>query len=303
MPVGFYLLQLGRLYVWTRNSVVDADFNFDFRSTGVLADSNTTMTFDLTHLRAWQSTDLFEVVCPNNAAFDLFPGTVGETAFTGTFLYIGNLSDASLGDQYYMFQLMTQDLKGFPFVSLGRFIAPKKFTQQQSSDTDIDGKLKTIPQTGKFEANINGADLAAQTLAANPNAVMVDTSVDVDAYPGTMAKGFGTSTPDLVGHSTGTGQLPFLTSNGDLGQVLYGNPFPPAKWTLFTGYSYSAVTTYTAPGATNGTDITSTVQDHTITLPTKHSPVTPLVGVVRNPSINGMKFFQNLIGVGSIPLL
>ncbi|HXM22284.1 MAG TPA: hypothetical protein VN948_13590 [Terriglobales bacterium] len=302
VPVGFYLLRLGSFYVWTRNSVVDADFHWDFRSTGVMADSNSTMTFDLTHLRAWRSTDFFEVVCPNNAAFDLFPGTVGETTFTGTFPYIGNLSDASLGDQYYMFQLMTQKVKGYSFTALGRYIAPPKFTQQQGSDTAIDGRLRTIAQTGKFEANVNGADLAAQTMAANPKAVMTDTTILLDVYPGTMAKGFGTSTPDLVAYNFGTGE-PFITTNGDLGQILYGNPFPPAKWPLFASYSYAAATTYVAPGATNGAPITSLVLDYNPTLPTSQSPMTPLVGVVQNPSINGRNFFQDRIGVGSIPLL
>ena len=302
VPAGFYLLQLGRLYLWTRNSVVDADLNQDYRSTVVPADSNTTMTFDLTNLRAWRSTDFFEVVCPNNLSFDLFPGTVGETTFTGTFPYVGDLSDASQGDQYYMFQLMTQKVKGYPFTALGRYIAPPQFTQQQGSDTPIDGKLKTIPQTGKFEANINGADLTAQTMAANPNAVMTDTTIALDVYPGTMANGFNTDTPDLVAYNFGTGQR-FITTNGDLGQVLYGNPFPPKKWTLFAGYAYAAATSYTAPGATNSAPLGSVVQDFTTTLPSATSPMTPLVGVVQKPSINGKKFFQDRTGVGTIPLL
>lgn len=302
VPAGFYLLQIGRLYLWTRNSVVDADLNQDYRSTVVAADNNTTMSFDLTNLRAWRSPDSFEVVCSDNASFDLYFAAVGDTTFTGTFPYFGDLSDASQGDQYYMFQLMTQKVKGVPFAALGRFIAPPKFTQAQGSDTLIAGKLKTIRQTGKFEANINGADLTAQTMAANPNAAMTSTSVLLDVYPGTMAKGFSTATPDLVAYGFAPG-TPFITTNGDLGQVRYGNPFPPKKWTLFAGYSYSAATNYTAPGATNSTPLASLVEDLTTTLPSTTSPMTPLVGVVQKPSINGKKFFQDQTGVGMTPLL
>lgn len=302
VPSGFYLLQLGHLYVWTRNSVVDADFDADFRSTAVTANSDTTLTFDLTNLRSWQSTDSFEVVCSNNASFDLYAANVGDTTLTGTFPYVGQLSDASQGDQYYMFQLMTQKAKGYPFQGLGRYIAPPKFTQAQDSDTQIDGKLKTIAQTGKFEANINGGDLATQTLAANPGAALVGTGIVLDVYPGSMAKGFSTATPDLVAYDF-VPTDPFITSNGDLGVIKYGNPFPPKKWTLFAGYTYSAATNYTAPGATNSAPLNSFVQDFTTMLPSKTSPMTPLVGVVQKASINGKKFFQNQTGVGMTPLL
>jgi hypothetical protein len=302
VPSGFYLLQLGSIYLWTRNNVVDADFQRDFRSTVVGADSDTTLTFDLTHLRSWQSTDSFEVVCSNNVSLDLYSANVGDTTFTGTFPYIGNLSDGSLGDQYYMFQLMTQTVKGYPFSALGRFIAPPKFTQQQGSDTMINGRLKTIRQTEKFEANVNGADLAFQALAANPNATLTGTSIFLSVYPGSMAKGFSTATPDLVSYDYVAG-VPFITTNGDLGQVRYGNPFPPKKWPLFVSYSYTATTTYTAPGATNSAPLGSNVVDFTTNLPSATSPITPLVGVAQKPLINGKNFFQDRTGVGTIPLL
>lgn len=61
---------------------MNADFIVDERSNGVPADENTTVTFDLTNLHAWQSTDFFEMVCTNTGAINVFPGTVGETSFT-----------------------------------------------------------------------------------------------------------------------------------------------------------------------------------------------------------------------------
>jgi hypothetical protein len=110
----------------------------------VQADPSTTVTFDLTNLHKWQQTDFFEMVCPNNAAFNFFFGTVGETTFTGTFPYFGALSMGSEGDQYHIAQLITQNLGGYPFTGLGRYIAPHEFTQAQGSNTPIDGMLKTI---------------------------------------------------------------------------------------------------------------------------------------------------------------
>src|ERR1700680_3327183 len=122
VPSGFYLLQIGSSYVWTSHTVVDADSIADYRSDIVKADPNTTtVTFDLTSLHLWQQTDLFEMVCPNNTAFDFFPGTVGETTFTGTFPYFGALSVGSEGDQYYVAQLITQNLGSYPFTALGRY--------------------------------------------------------------------------------------------------------------------------------------------------------------------------------------
>jgi hypothetical protein len=301
VPSGFYLLQLGSLYLWTSNTVVDADFNADLRSDTVHADQNTMVTFDLTNLNVWESTDFLEMVCPNNGAFDLFFGTVGETAFTGTFQYFGNLSVGTEGDQYYVFQLITQSVNGYPFTALGRYIAPAKFTQAQSSDTPINGELRSIVQKHTFEANINGADLAAQALAANPKAVLVDTGIYLDVYPGSLAKGETTSTPDLIAYNFGTGQ-PFITTNGDLGPVHYGNPFP-STWPLWDLYQWLAVTQYTAPGATNSTGIATDASGNNPNLPTSTSPITPLVGVVGNPSINHKNFFTDRKGVSTTPTL
>jgi hypothetical protein len=301
VPSGFYLLQLGGAYLWTSNTMVDADFNSDFRSDTVQADQNTTVTFDLTHVNAWQNTDFLEMVCPNNAAFDLFPGTTGETTFTGTFPYIGSLSVGSEGDQYFVFQLITQSVNGYPFTALGRYIAPPKFTQAQSSDTPINGKLRSIIQKHTFEANINGADLATQALAANPKAVLVDTGIYLDVYPGSLAKGETTSTPDVVAYNFGTGQ-PFITTNGDLGPVRYGNPFPSA-WPLWDLYQWLVVTRYTAPGATKGIGIATDAYGNNPKLPTSTSPIKPLVGAVHRPSINHKNFFADRTGVGTTPTL
>jgi hypothetical protein len=300
VPSGFYLLQLGGIYLWTSNTTVDADYNSGDRFDTVLADQNTTVTFNLTNLHAWQDTDFFEMVCPNNGSFENFVGTAGLTTLDGTFPYVGNLSVGSEGDQYYLIQLITQNIGGFPFIAAGRYLAPPKFTQAQGSDTPINGRLKTIPQTHKFEANINGADLAAQALAANPKATLDATVTGVDVYPGSLAKGENTATPDLVGYDFGNSAL--ITTNGDLGPVSYGNPFP-SKWPLFDFYTWQAYTIYTAPGATNGAPILTSALAYDTKLPTSTKPIKPLVGVLRNPSINHKNFFADHTGVSTTPTL
>ncbi len=301
VPSGFYLLQLGGTFLWTKNTVVDADFNAGYRSDTVQADQNTTVTFDLTNLNAWQTTDFFEMLCPNNLTFDLFFGTAGETTLTGTFPYSGSLSLGTEGDQYDLAQLITQNVGGFPFTGLGRYKAPAKFTQEQGSDTPINGRLRTIAQNHAFEANINGADLTAQALAANPKAVLVDTTVGLDVYPGSVEKGENTAAPDLVLYNFFS-RLPLITTNGDLGQVVYGNPYP-SKWPLFDFYQWFAQTNYTAPGATNSVPIFTRAAGNNITLPTSTNPITPLVGVVSEPSINHKNFFVDRTGVGTTPTL
>ena len=172
-----------------------------------------------------------------------------------------------------------------------RYVAPPQFN----------GRLKTITQNHTFEANINGADLAAQALAANPKATLIDTSVYLDVYPGSLAKGENTSTPDVVAYNFGTGQS-FITTNGDLGPVHYGNPFP-STWPLWDLYQWLVVTRYTAPGATNGIGIATEAFGANPKLPTSTSPIKPLVGTVHNPSINHKNFFTDRTGVGTTPTL
>jgi hypothetical protein len=299
VPTGLYLLQIGAQYVWTSHTMVDADYFADYRSDIVPANSSTTITFDLTNLHSWQQTDFLELVCPNNLTFEgPFPGTVGETTFTGTFPYLGYLSVASKGDQYYIGQLITQNLGGYSFTGLGRYLAPRKFNQAQGSNTPINGRLRTIAQNHKFVANINGADLAAQALAANPAAVLVNTSVGLSVYPGSFAHGQTTNTTDLVIQQSS----PFLMTNGNLGQVSYGDPYP-SKWPKYLGYSWLATTSYTAPGATNSATLLTFTYGITLKLPTASSPVKPLVGVVQSPLVNGKSFFTNQTGVGLTPIL
>jgi hypothetical protein len=307
VPTGYYLLQVGTSFLVTNSTVVDEDFAYGYRSNGVPANSRTELTFDLANLESWQSNDVFEMVCPNNGAYTEFYETVGATAFTGTFPYAPfiteDLSNASQGDRYAILQLSTQDLKGYPFVGLSRSFFPPKFTQAQGSNTPVNGQLTTVPQAHEFEANINGADLTAQVLAANPKATLVGTDVYLDPYPGSLAKWAGTSTPDLVAYSLSWfSVVPNITTNTDFGKVFYGNPFPPT-WPLIAGYAWFGQTGYVAPGATNGTFLLNFVDGSSTTLPTSASPMKPMVGGVTTPTIGGQNFFTDQTGVGLTPSL
>lgn len=303
VPDEYYLLQLGSTYLWTGNSVVDADYFAAYRSDVVYADyPNTLLTFDLTNLEGWQSTDMFEMACPNNDSFLFFPGTVGETTFTGTFNYgpsNANLSNAAEGDQYFLTQLSTQLVGGLPFTALSRWLAPPKFTQAQNSNTAINGTLATYAQTNTFEANINGADLLAQAMASNPNAILYAWQIGLEPSPGNFSHGQTGSLPDFVIYNG-----PPITTNGDLGPVFYGNPYPSSQWTAVADYGYFASTSYTAPGATNSSSLGAATYVTTTNLPSASNPMKPLVGVPQNPLINGQNFFDdNQTGVGLTPAL
>jgi hypothetical protein len=303
VPSGSYLLQLGSTYLATASSSVDADFIEDYRGKEVIADPNTTtLTFGLTNLNTWQSTDVLEMVCPNNAFYQTFGTTDGSTSFVGTFPDGGPLSDGSQGDQCYILQLSTQSVAGYPFTAANRGFLVPKFQQQNGTDTQIDGKLSTIAETHSFEANISGADLTAQALAANPNAKLFNTALDLDVYPGSLARGDNTSTSDVILYDARSGQ-PFITTNGDLGPIAYGNPFPPSSFHLFDFYAWRTRTNYVAPGATNGVLLPAAALGFNTSLPSATRPIKPLIGVVANPRINGGDFFTDQTGVSSTPVL
>ena len=302
VPKGPYLLRLGGQYLWTSNTKVNADYYYRSRSSAAAPVNDTTLTFNLTNLNLWQDTDFFELIDPNSAAFGLFPGVTGETTFTGTFPYTSALNDSTQGDKTYFLQLITQPLGGYPFVAAGRYFKPSNFFQTDGGDTAVSGKLKSVTQNQTFRANISGAYLAAQALAVNPRAVLTETTVALDAYPGSLAKGWLTSCPDLVAYSLGTAETPMLTVDQDFGDVLYGNPFPQG-WPLFAIYQYNAATTYLAPGATNPVAIPSSVDGNTTILPAEGSPLQPLVGPVTNPTVGGFNFFAFESGIGLTPTL
>jgi hypothetical protein len=302
VPKGYYLLRLAGQYLWTRNTVVNADYWQAYRSTAAAPENPTSLTFDLANLNAWQDTDFFEIVDPNSGAFQLFPGVAGETSFTGTYDYVTNLNDYTQGDKTYFLQLITQPLGGFNFAAAGRYFAPENFVQTDGSNVTLSGTLKTVAQNQTLRVNIDGADLAAVALGANPGAVLAETMIAFDVYPGSLSKGHLTSAPDLVAYSIGTGETPMLTVNQDFGDIFYGNPFPK-NWTPFMAYQYNALTTYLAPGATYPTQLMSIVSGATTKLPSQTSPVHPMVGTVLNPLVGGNNLFADQSGIGLTPTL
>jgi hypothetical protein len=301
VPYGFYLLQLGNRYIWTRNTVLNADFDYSYRSTRALADPNTTLTFRLANLTSWQSADNLEVVDPSTAAFDLYSASVGQTKLTGTFPYYNYLSDATQGDQTYVLQLATQEVGGYSFGSAARALALRNLTEIDGADTTLAGWLRPIQQNKAFRANIKGADLAAQALAANPIATLTSTMIALDVFPGDFSRGQTTSTPDLVAYDL-NGEMNLLTVNADLGTVRYGNPFP-TNFPLFVVYQYNASTSYVAPGAASSVALATYAYGYTPALPTGTSPIRPMVGVVTNPSVSGADFFTERTGIGLTPTL
>jgi hypothetical protein len=174
-------------------------------------------------------------------------------------------------------------------------------TQLDGVDTTIAGWLLPVSQTRAFRANIAGADLTAQALAANPGANLTSTGVALDVYPGSLAKGFVVSTPDLVAYDLNNDVTP-LAANRDLGDVMYGNPFP-RSFPLFVIYSYQAQTNYLLPGTTQSGAITTFAYGYTPVLPTATTPIAPMVGTVGNASINGGDFFADHSGIGFSPTL
>ena len=302
VPGGYYLLAVGGFYLWTQNSTVHLDTYADSRPNPAQADPSTTsVTFDLTNINTWQTDDTLEMVAPNNATYLSFGEAAGANKFTGTYSYGGSLSDASLLDHYYVTQLITQPVGGTPFVALGRYFAVPKFTQADGSDTPIQGAMRTIPQTLQFEANFNAGDITTAAKAISAKGSLSDTSVFLDAFPGSLASGFVTASPDLVGYSLGNG-LPFLTSNLDYGPVFYGDPFP-VGWPLFIGYIWSVNVPYVAPGATSSTTLFGSSFGFTTTQPTSTQSLPLLVSGPTTPTVNGQSFASNLKGIGLTPQL
>jgi len=302
VPKGFYLLRLGGQYLWTSNTKVNADYFSGSRSTATPPVNETTLTLSFANLNPWQETDFFELSDPRASAFALFTTADGAAAMTGTFPYTSNLNDSTQGDKTYIQQLITQSVGGFAFAATGRYFKPRDFVQSDGGDTALSGTLETVVQDRTFRANIRGADLAALAVAVNPRAVLTDTSVALDPYQGSLAKGFITASPDLVAYSLGTGETPMLTVNQDFGDVPYGNPFPK-NWPLFSVYQYLTETNYLLPGTTNPVSILCYLNGNTTILPSESNPIAALIGPVTNPTVGGFNFFANETGMGLTPVV
>lgn len=312
VPEGYYWLRFGSTYVWTSSSYVDWSNDLFGRADGVYpGTSPTTLSLSLTGLNPWQAQDdlVWDVPAQGTAmALPLSSADItnapaaGATALAGFSMnFAGNdisfpLLDSSKGDQAYLNQLTTRPAGAETYRALAKSFNAPATTMTDGGTSNLSGGFLDVPQAASLRLNWQRSAFAAFAPSVNPAAVPSGSFFFSYAYPLPSSYGLPANAFELLDYtSSGTGDV-------DLGDLPYGNPFP-ATWSV-AAETYEAFNlSYLAPGATTPVTMTRYSYQATTTLPTAAAPVTPLLGPIQAPKINGKDLFSNQLSVGTNPTL
>ncbi|HEU4951688.1 MAG TPA: fibronectin type III domain-containing protein [Holophagaceae bacterium] len=312
VPEGYYWLRFGSTYVWTSASYVDWSTDQFGRSDAAYAGTSpTALSFSLTDLAPWQGTDELVYDAPNEGtAFSLPLGSaditnapsVGATALAGFSLNLaGNdlffpLPDATKGDQVYLDQLTTRTASGEAYRALARTYVAPAFTMTDGTASNLSGGFLDVPQAAALRLNWHRSAFQAFAPGVHPSAAVAGSYLFTYAYPLPSTYGLPFNAFQLLDYtSAGTGDV-------DLGDLPYGNPFP-AAWSVAVESYQGFTLSYLAPGATTPVTLTRYAYQASTSLPTAAAPVTPLLGPIQAPKINGKDLFANQVSVGTTPTL
>ena len=304
VPGGYYWLQNGPItFVWTNQNTVDTGRDTLGQPSRTFPTLPTLVDLSLTGLSPWQNGDEQQLYVPTSNSYLDYAWNlnVGDTSLYQQVPWTTPLLDASQGDTIYLSQLVVAPVAGGRSVEALSNSAPPitGITQPDGTEIELDAALESVDQENLFRGNIAGSVFAQLESGMNPSAIPDSSYAFLDVHPAGTDYGWIGNTPDLVSFD-GT-DAPIRTDT-DMGDIAYGNPYPEG-WEPFLDYVHYVRLDYTAPGAVNAITHYAYLELQTTTMPTVTSPVTPSVGPVVSPKINGLDLFHDQAAVGTMPIL
>ena len=288
VPAGNYWLAAASGGYWTSASDIDLGQNFLGRNDGLLPTAQTSMALAFTGLEPWESEDSIQIFNPNlSQSFDWSDNNnPGDTSSASLWDWTEPLSDAALGDAWYVTQVSEKEVGNGSWHYLAKSAPAISITQTDGSTTDLAGTLTDAPPIG-MRLKIMGSQFAALAPSVGADAEVHSTGLGVYSQPFTATKGWIGFVQTLL---ESDGQEP-ITTDVDAGDVTFGNPFP-VDWVPFVSLGYQLTVPYRASGAKGGVDVPAEIYISTTDLPTIDKPLAPVLTPVRNVKLNGTALTQ-----------
>jgi hypothetical protein len=327
VPAGFYWLQIAPTELfWTNSSDFDRGTDVATRPsttpTGTSGAPQLTANLNVTGLSPWTSSSTLQGVAPNVPAvislytgFTTYPPSptldLGATAFTGQVpAWVSRDIDASQGDSTYVLQFEPTTLIGdpppfgshplfFPYTRSVSALGPLSLTANSTTTTlDIVGQF-----TGSNMSSMRAKVTATGFTQSVGNAPPLGFGASVAYVP----VGDRLTSNSMAGTSVLSGGFPLAsvaavsspTSDIDLGDIQYANPFPPSWTPVYSAYQASGPT-FTF-GSTKATFVGQTGYT-TTTPPSATKPFDLPMSNIQNPLINGTSIFTATIVIAPVTL-
>lgn len=325
VPAGYVWLQVGpAAYFWIATS--DFDFGEDLIGAPVPAPINppvtTTFNYAISGLQPAQSGDYLSVRSENEALLELpFPLFLanGETSVNAV-IPEPSIVDWSKIDTLFISQYVTTTSGTFSGFTLGPSQTLTGLTLTNGATNNITATLSPSP-SASVSLSIKGTQWANAAASVGPSSSGPDSSnYYLLAQPYLTDRlgarfysvGNGPSFPllrpapppspistlstfgicgsfvEAAGLPSPTFSMPAIVTDVDYGMLSYGDPFPAAWQRLF---QYCQVSEVSLPRPNSTVTDTFLLSNRQITAaPT--GPVTPILGPVQDPMINGASMFQ-----------
>ncbi len=320
VPAGYYWLQLIPPAYWTSGSTFD--FGMDTNISLSSAPPNgttTTLNFTFNTLAPLQAGDEVAFLWASSPLFSLAlsaASPVGSTSLT-TSSIINSQSNFSQSAPAFLLQYEPATFNGLNVLTLGPAVTLPNLALSNGVTNTIVGALNQA-QSASFDLNIKGSAWMPLFSNVGPSSASPQSAdLELAAQPfmpadTVLSTIFGFTMPlfgDLQTGSTpaalspvciglrsgpiGPGSFvlppsePPITTDQDFGNVQYGDPFPSTWPRVFT-FCQRASVPVPIPGSTTPI-LFQLVDTQSSSLPT--SPISPLIGQVQNPTINGMSLF------------
>ncbi len=312
LPVGSFYLVLGTRYLEMSGDSVDLSYSLAGRPDDY-AKLPTDLTFNVTNLAAWQSTDELQIFSPGSgtAAYGMESNAISgapQVAATSLAGFEYDLSAASnptliagsAGDQLTLTHLATQTDGTRVFRTAAETFVPASFDIANGGSATLAGAFSPLSTTTSdvpWDRPAFAAEMAAHapgSLPYNYSTLAISTLAEADT------RGFYASEPDVLIFAPGN-----LTDSTAVSATwAYGDPFP-TTWTEFAWCRYYTYRYIQLAGTTPVAISARLLAYRELSTVSQQAPLEPEIGLVVSPQINGNDAFGTTLmtGVGVTPTL
>jgi hypothetical protein len=219
------------------------------------------------------------------------------------------MADPTLGDQTYVYQaqpvanLLNNTWTGN---QLANFAGPLSLAIPGSGSVNLSGNMTAPEANSSVRANLAISQFVPLTSGISPSfkgfpVFSMNVQPFTSDYYLNLVGPVNTNTDnETIAPLILFPYSPSFSTDADLGDVAYANPFPPG-WPVYAALKIQSQLSYTADGATTPLQFWAGIGTLTLSLTTAGSPMAPLVGPVTSIKINGNDFFQPQPGAGAEP--
>jgi hypothetical protein len=269
----------------------------------------TTLTLDLSGLRAWQAKDRLEYFAPNAPSADwvlaskLAPALVeGATGVQGSLDWGGLQWNALIdgpghADMAWFVQLSTSaGDQGAIYQTATRALASSNVKVVDGQPVTVAGAMLELPASQSIDVEFPVPDYAALGQAVSPVAGHSAGYYVVVTFPGASRVGYDSGAGDLfmVGADAETPSLKLKAS--------YGNPYPPG-WGTIANVSFAYPVPVLIPGASNRVSVPAIIHSSDLVSRLGTGRASPFVTPVLEPKINGQPAFNEIVHATATPAI